>query len=351
VERLRDILQRTESVSDAALEYKKGSPLYTTLQTHSKALKSVHQYYLQYQERAAALGEILSNLKEGYNPNYQDMAVLEAVRGWDALNAPEEEETEEEKKEVKVEDKLWTEDQIKYQLDGLLNKDYPGLLIEHDTHLAKAEEDAQSSLFDLSAYLPENMVERYETLRVSIVELLLKLGIIRSNIIAPSEETKKARDAFNSAEKALNEARQGKEADEAALRRLFAEDGFGRDGAWKKLENTCLSKDNGDYTYEVCLFGAATQKATRGGNNNLGSFSSWHLSATPGTLEYYSRQIYSRGARCWNGPERSVTLDLVCGTENAILTVTEPEKCEYHLTGTTPALCLPLSVDESHEEL
>lgn len=65
-----------------------------------------------------------------------------------------------------------------------------------------------------------------------------------------------------------------------------------------------------------------------------------------GSPEYYSKQYYKGGARCWNGPERSVTLFLSCGIENAILSVAEPEKCEYHLTGTTPALCLPL--DASH---
>lgn len=31
---------------------------------------------------------------------------------------------------------------------------------------------------------------------------------------------------------------------------------------------------------------------------------------------------------------------LRCGLENAILSVAEPEKCEYELTGTTPALCI-----------
>ncbi len=35
-------------------------------------------------------------------------------------------------------------------------------------------------------------------------------------------------------------------------------------------------------------------------------------------------------------------LELTCGTENALLTVTELEKCEYLFTGTTPALCFPL---------
>lgn len=38
-------------------------------------------------------------------------------------------------------------------------------------------------------------------------------------------------------------------------------------------------------------------------------------------------------------------LDLTCGTENALLTVNELEKCEYLFTGTTPALCLPLEED------
>ena len=46
----------------------------------------------------------------------------------------------------------------------------------------------------------------------------------------------------------------------------------------------------------------------------------------------------------WN--ERDVLfyfkVDWSCGTENAILTVSEPEKCEYLFTATTPALCLPL---------
>ena len=35
-------------------------------------------------------------------------------------------------------------------------------------------------------------------------------------------------------------------------------------------------------------------------------------------------------------------MHLVCGTENAIHTVEELEKCEYQFTGTSPALCLPL---------
>lgn len=34
-------------------------------------------------------------------------------------------------------------------------------------------------------------------------------------------------------------------------------------------------------------------------------------------------------------------LKLSCGTENELLSVAEPEKCEYHFVGKTPALCWP----------
>lgn len=51
--------------------------------------------------------------------------------------------------------------------------------------------------------------------------------------------------------------------------------------------------------------------------------------------------------KCWNGPNRSVMLELSCGTQNALLSVSEPEKCEYHFKATTPALCWP--VEEAAE--
>ena len=38
------------------------------------------------------------------------------------------------------------------------------------------------------------------------------------------------------------------------------------------------------------------------------TYSSWSKTATIGTPEYYGKQMYTGGARCWNGPERSVTV-------------------------------------------
>jgi protein kinase C substrate 80K-H len=50
---------------------------------------------------------------------------------------------------------------------------------------------------------------------------------------------------------------------------------------------------------------------------------------------------------CLTEIDPRVQVELVCGVENALLAVSEPEKCEYKVTGTTPALCRPLKDGET----
>jgi len=81
-------------------------------------------------------------------------------------------------------------------------------------------------------------------------------------------ETAKARDAHNKAINALRTAERQVEDEIKALEKLFDPGWFGSEGDWKKLENVCLTKDTGDYIYEVCLFGAATQRSSKGGGTH-----------------------------------------------------------------------------------
>ena len=100
-------------------------------------------------EREKALGLILDTLRTGYNPNYQDMAVLEAVRGWEELaglphinDVGKDKEGENKDEAVKqetvpdteepLEEGIWTVDQLQDQLDALLATDYVSLLLEHE---------------------------------------------------------------------------------------------------------------------------------------------------------------------------------------------------------------------------
>ena len=121
--------------------------------THVTALKSLQHEYKLHLEREKTLGDILDSLRTGYNPNYQDMAVLEAVRGWEQLaglphindvakdneESPEEDtgsdEVEAEEEEETEGDGLWTPMQLEHQLDELLRTDYDAILLEHDQHV------------------------------------------------------------------------------------------------------------------------------------------------------------------------------------------------------------------------
>ena len=42
--------------------------------------------------------------------------------------------------------------------------------------------------------------------------------------------------------------------------------------------------------------------------NYASKWGSWNTDAEKGTPEYYSKQLYTKGARCWNGPERTVSV-------------------------------------------
>jgi protein kinase C substrate 80K-H len=116
------------------------------LLAHHTALKSLQKEHKKHLEREKALGDILNSLRAGYNPNYQDMAVLEAVRGWETLadlphindvrkdddgeagTAAEKPKTEEDDEE----EGFWNAAKIEKELDKLLKTDHVTLLLEHD---------------------------------------------------------------------------------------------------------------------------------------------------------------------------------------------------------------------------
>ncbi|KAF9560069.1 hypothetical protein EC968_006371 [Mortierella alpina] len=57
----------------------------------------------------------------------------------------------------------------------------------------------------------------------------------------------------------------------------------------------------------------------------------------------YDTQLYTGGTKCWNGPERSVKVAMSCGVVNEIVAVSEPSKCEYLYKFRTPAACRLIS--------
>lgn len=217
-------------------------------------------------------------------------------------------------------------------------------------------------------------------------------------------EAREARTAFSDAESKFSSTKKRKQEDQDELAELFDPEGLGPEGEWKKLQDLCLSMDTGEYvtsplnmttidlrwlvdTPTKCACSARRRKSKAARNIIWGDASRHSLPvyqlvliylffavnsplgiqtltssrASLATTRYnITRMVLSAGtvlseALLWVHPmvTHFVTLTylpqlhLSCGTENKILTIAEPEKCEYHLTAITPALCLPLEAAES----
>jgi protein kinase C substrate 80K-H len=128
--------------------------LYLNIIDHHNALEYLQGEVEKYRKAEKKLGEILDALRRGYNPNYQDMAVLEAVRGWEKhadlphINdvGKEGEAAEEEKKETKTAsessgEEVWTEEMLQKELKALLDTDFDSLLVDEDEYNRSNEVD------------------------------------------------------------------------------------------------------------------------------------------------------------------------------------------------------------------
>ena len=233
------LVERTEALSAEVLEHKmksrtfcrriylrplvtNASALYSSLITHHNALKSLQRVHQKHLEREKQLGDILDSLRRGYNPNYQDMAVLEAVRGWEqlahlpSLGEAEREEGSDgvddeepttviEENEEELEEGEWTSLQLENELDGLLGADHISLLMEHDAHIGDNPfvgsressmdmENGKRKIYrlippiehDIKAYLPEFLIPQYEGLRDTLVSWLQTLGVVKGSSDAAS---------------------------------------------------------------------------------------------------------------------------------------------------------------------
>uniref|UniRef100_A0A3Q1MKJ7 Glucosidase 2 subunit beta n=2 Tax=Bos TaxID=9903 RepID=A0A3Q1MKJ7_BOVIN len=106
------------------------------------------------------------------------------------------------------------------------------------------------------------------------------------------------------------------------------------------------------YVYRLCPFKLVSQKPKLGGSpTSLGTWGSW---AGP-DHDKFSAMKYEQGTGCWQGPNRSTTVRLLCGKETVVTSTTEPSRCEYLMELMTPAACPEpppeYPVEGDHDEL
>lgn len=130
----------------------------------------------------------------------------------------------------------------------------------------------------------------------------------------------------------------------AEKRDLAAKQGhdYGPDAAFAPLADRCVDAVVDKYTYRVCPYGRAEQ-LDGASPTSLGSWSGFEAG--------FSRLKFTGGAHCWQGPERSMTVEVRCGRGEALSRVSEPSRCEYAAEMTTPAACTEGRVAELAAEL
>uniref|UniRef100_G3UJW5 Glucosidase 2 subunit beta n=1 Tax=Loxodonta africana TaxID=9785 RepID=G3UJW5_LOXAF len=145
------------------------------------------------------------------------------------------------------------------------------------------------------------------------------------------DAAQEARNKFEEAERSLRDM-------EESIRNLEQEISFdfGPSGEFAYLYSQCYELTTNEYIYRLCPFKLVSQKPKQGGSpTNLGTWGAW---AGP-DHDKFSAMKYEQGTGCWQGPNRSTTVRLLCGKETVVTSTTEPSRCEYLMELMTPAAC------------
>ncbi|KAJ2653751.1 hypothetical protein IWW40_000035 [Coemansia sp. RSA 1250] len=220
---------------------------------------------------------LMDGMRSGYNKNYHDLAVKGAVSGLDEFDRTRERDLVEVKDQKQQVDELKkTFDEVKPQVSEL------------------AELASDDSSGDLDTQVSE----------------------ARSTFWDKQSEKTQANSKVSN------------------LQELLKDKDLGPEDVFLPVYKECFSLDAGEYTYEVCLLDRATQIENKNSaRQNLGTFAGF------GDGNDYSKLKFTHGTKCWNGPERSMTVKFECSSEIKLVSVKEPEKCEYEAHMTGPFAC------------
>lgn len=275
-----------DDISDK-LVYSKLSPYIQELQ---KNIKGDTNKIEDYSKKIAYLEGILSSLIENYNPNFNDLAVKDTVNKFRDYVSNKEE-----------------QDGIQTDSLNLLNS-----LSEESEKLSYNNENSNVEVFYPGI---SNMIHYYYT------------SFVKSFMQNPEEKEFADEEKSSQTETEVIEMLR----DEIAKIKEDLDKDYGKEDILRSVQSQWIKKHLAGYSYNIGFLDSIYQDSTL-----IGRYS---------RLEG-NKLIYDQGAKCWNGPRRSGIVEMICGPKNDLISIGEPEKCEYHFELITPIVCNKMLEEE-----
>lgn len=278
-------------VSSTTLVFEKVS-LYTNRLTEAfNHLINAHHHH---QTTLEKLEVILNDLTTDYNPNFNDAAVKEAVNKYRDYVANKEE---------------YPQSEIN-ALDDLSQ------LSDYSKSINLEATDFEEPTFSNMIHHYITKVFRYFDPESFEVEEPQSQDVVNLEI----DVTKKALDKLKKTREVLENDLTGD---------------YGVDEIFRGILGQWVTSKIGGYNYKVGLLTSVYQDG-----NLLGQFSHYKN----------GKLYYDKGHRCWNGPLRLTVVSFTCSDKQQILSISEPEKCEYHIQISSPVACQDISEEDIRRE-
>ncbi|ODV85380.1 hypothetical protein CANARDRAFT_7496 [[Candida] arabinofermentans NRRL YB-2248] len=302
-EELSDLRSRETYKDDRTLDsVKKLSELDNQFNELNGRITSKLKQLNEKQSRLNDLEKILKKMSEDYNHNFNDPAVKLAAQSFQDYSENKASESSDD-----------DDDSIQKLVTDLKNK------------LNQIELEISNEVSILTSNGIPTAANRYMDIIKAMAESALDsfLGV-------QSRKPKKNTGAISSTEAnqlidKLNKELKSNQKKLSSVEKELEKD-YGPDDLLLALEKRCMLNKIGDYDYKLCFDGKAEQINDGGMSTNIGSFDRIEVNQETGKLTMY----YERGSKCWNGPTRKAVVEVECGIEDRIISVTEPEKCEYN---------------------
>lgn len=297
---LNEKLQHEKSLVSENLNTE-GSIIEDSLREHLRKLETRFSEWKAHSknsnERIDLLESMLQNLLQNYNPNFNDQAVKQAVSSFaDYIsNKPGTE------NEPILDISEFNLDHVAQNLQNVIAENP---LPEEDSSALGKLLGKSRSLFKKSDKKPspqavlDHVNEKVEELAKQIVEL----------------------------EKQINQKRS-----EESIYRDGINTEYGESDIYRAVKGLWVSKKIGEYNYKLGFLDSLYQD-----NTLVGRFQGIQGSS----------MFFAQGSKCWNGPQRSARVDMVCGPQHELISVAEPEKCQYRFLMNSPLACVAMREEE-----